>query len=108
MTSDDFGLVTRNPSICVGAIFETTLGDDNNAQIPQCKHALFVPHSPPTAVILIHLSLTGYIGASFLVGHLTPLHFSPDTLHVTDLDLHDRFREDRRMSIQFSDTIHRR
>ncbi|KAG9126991.1 hypothetical protein FRC07_001114 [Ceratobasidium sp. 392] len=41
MGSADFGLTTIDPNICVGAIFETTLGDENNPQIPQCH--LLVP-----------------------------------------------------------------
>ncbi|KAG9100757.1 hypothetical protein FS749_013054 [Ceratobasidium sp. UAMH 11750] len=35
MTSADFALATNDPNTCVGAIFETTLGDENNPQIPQ-------------------------------------------------------------------------
>jgi hypothetical protein len=37
MASDDFALPTNDPDTCVGAIFETTLGDSDNAQIPQCR-----------------------------------------------------------------------
>ncbi|CAE7209957.1 unnamed protein product [Rhizoctonia solani] len=46
MSSDDFALTTDTPGTCVGAIFETSLGDPNNSQIPQW-----------------------YIGASFLVNN---------------------------------------
>ncbi|QRV94245.1 aspartyl protease [Ceratobasidium sp. AG-Ba] len=35
MASADFALATNDPKTCVGAIFETTLGDENNPQIPQ-------------------------------------------------------------------------
>ncbi|CAE6449784.1 unnamed protein product [Rhizoctonia solani] len=37
MSSDDFMLATDTAGTCVGAIFETSLGDPDNAQIPQCK-----------------------------------------------------------------------
>ncbi|KAF8745837.1 peptidase A1 family, partial [Rhizoctonia solani] len=35
MSSDDFVLTTSTPNTCVGAVFETSLGDPDNAQIPQ-------------------------------------------------------------------------
>ncbi|CAE6470622.1 unnamed protein product [Rhizoctonia solani] len=47
MASDDFALTTDISGTCVGAIFETSLGDPDNSQIPQW-----------------------YIGASFLVNNL--------------------------------------
>ncbi|KAF8609037.1 acid protease [Ceratobasidium sp. AG-I] len=62
MTSDDFALATNNPSVCVGAIFETTLGDNDNAQIPQW-----------------------YIGASFLKNVYSVFRYDPPAVGFAQL-----------------------
>ncbi|KAG8792931.1 hypothetical protein FRC12_004447 [Ceratobasidium sp. 428] len=101
MSSVDFGLTTIDPNICVGAIFETTLGDENNPQIPTCK--LFVqPSSPASAavhksnILLITPTLTcatfclltdttGYIGASFLKNVYSVFRYDPPAVGFAEL-----------------------
>ncbi|KAJ1304816.1 hypothetical protein OPQ81_005951 [Rhizoctonia solani] len=63
MSSNDFMLTSNTPGTCVGAIFETTLGDPNNSQIPQwyigasfLKNVYSVFRYDPPAVGFAHLS----------------------------------------------------
>jgi len=62
MAPADFALATNVPNTCVGAIFETTLGDQDNPQIPQW-----------------------YIGASFLKNVYSVFRYDPPAVGFAEL-----------------------
>lgn len=62
MASDDFALATNDPKTCVGAIFETTLGSNDNPQIPDW-----------------------YIGASFLKNVYSVFRYDPPAVGFAQL-----------------------
>ncbi|EUC60350.1 aspartic protease [Rhizoctonia solani AG-3 Rhs1AP] len=62
MASDDFALTTDISGTCVGAIFETSLGDPDNSQIPQW-----------------------YIGASFLKNVYSVFRYDPPAVGFAQL-----------------------